>query len=88
MSKWKRHFTQPWKKQAAREVHKCTWCGKEIAKGEVYANWISPRASDGSFGDSNKVHSECMPALLLGDYEYTPFRNARNPRKATTEATP
>ena len=80
MSKWKQNFTKPWKEQKANKDHRCTWCGKDICKGEVYANWTSPRAGDGSFGGWSKVHCACMPALMLGEYEYTPFRNARNPQ--------
>lgn len=78
---FKNHYSQPWKDQTARQVWRCTWCGKDIAKGELYSNWTSPRSNDGTFGGVNKVHRECMPALLLGSYEYKPFNNARNPRK-------
>jgi hypothetical protein len=59
----------------ARKDHRCTYCGEDINKGDVYVfqkgNW------DGRWFES-KMHPECFDDMCEnGDGEYTCYSNER-----------
>lgn len=62
-----------WRK--AIKGHRCTYCGEDILKGELYQEQTG--VWDGK-AFRNKFHSECFDALCEdGEGEFTPYSGER-----------
>ena len=53
----------------ARKAHRCSWCGEDIVRGEMYQTW--------TYGDPTpttvRMHPECDRACSSRSDHYEPF---------------
>lgn len=83
-----RFFSLPTKQVVAAKTHFCTWCNRNINKGDTYEYWRS--VGDGF--TENRMHHEClMVAIADGTFQYKAYKNkhpswAAKPRKTAPDA--